>query len=216
MAVDRRFPASLVRLAAALFLAGIAMSIYLEAEAGDWLAGHPITVNLISAFICLNAAIVTLARIVGMFAIRERVYELQAPFKQELKDIKARWRPKDIAYAVAVRARRRAARTAYQFQKGRLTEQYRDGVTQYVQALVDLQDRYCIGSVEIDSRLDEIEERLIALSDTGNGHHREAKQYAEVQQWLDRVEYSISKQYRRSVSRSAAEELDGRPQGFEA
>ena len=49
--MDRRFPRSLVRLAITLFIAGVAVSAYLEAGANDWLARHPISVNLISAFV---------------------------------------------------------------------------------------------------------------------------------------------------------------------
>jgi hypothetical protein len=56
--VDRRFPRSLVRLAITLFIAGVAVSAYLEAGANDWLARHPISVNLISAFIRFNVEMI--------------------------------------------------------------------------------------------------------------------------------------------------------------
>jgi hypothetical protein len=47
--------------------------MYLEQRHRQWLQEHPVSVNLLSAFICFNIAIVFLARILRWFAESERI-----------------------------------------------------------------------------------------------------------------------------------------------
>jgi hypothetical protein len=215
-----RFPPSLVRVATTLFVIGIGASIYLEARACAWLAGHPITVNLISAFICLNAAIVAIDRIVRMFAARERAIELHAPFKQELTELKSRCRPKNIAICRTV-AYGSGGGVSYSFDADPITDdeprqarsQFRDGIMRYLEMLKRLQSPADIGATareKIDFGLQRIEQRVKALSDPESGHEDAAILYVEIQELVDQVEHAITDQHRRSTVRRAAQELKGR------
>lgn len=212
--MDRRFPPSLVRLAATLFVVGLGASIYLEARAYDWLARHPITVNLISAFICLNAAIVALDRIVRMFATRERADELYKPVKQELKQLRSRYRPKNIAISFSGQVTRTNFTTMYQFtadvfagnEPGQARAQFREALLRYLETLREFPSPDSPAAVG----LRKVEERVVALSDPQASHESEAKQYVDIQADVDWLERSISDQHRRSASKQAAEELKGR------
>jgi hypothetical protein len=208
--VDRRFPRSLVRLAITLFIAGVAVSAYLEAGANDWLARHPISVNLISAFICFNAAIVALDRIIVWFAGTDSINDLHSQFRFELNALnhahRVPWHAVLVGKAVGVRPPA-GGFVAYGFRRDCTDEEWtrrkkelRDSVLTYLGAAREFSREHELSSQRVLKYLDNVEMIVGGLADTADRSRPEELRYLHVRGLLEKLYGQMMSAHRRQAA----------------
>jgi hypothetical protein len=80
-------PRALARTAAVFAFLSLGGAVYLEGWQQPWLAAHPISVNLISAFICFNFALIFLSKVLKWLTETEQIRDGHAQFLRRLNDV---------------------------------------------------------------------------------------------------------------------------------